>query len=160
MSRHNANRAEETPMPSLRARIILLSSVAIVGAVSAAAKPQEAADQEAVRETVEAYFTGIMEYDETALRQAFHEDAILQASLPTRHYRAPFNEWVRFAEGTPPADKSGYHNEILSIDIAGNAAVAKTDLRWPTVHYVDYLSLLKVGDEWKIVSKIWFQERR
>ena len=42
-------------------------------------------------------------------------------------------------------------------DITGTAAVAKVDLQWPRVHYVDYLSLIKIGDEWKIVNKIWHQ---
>jgi hypothetical protein len=42
----------------------------------------------------------------------------------------------------------------------GNAAVVKTDLEWPNIHYVDYLSLLKIDGEWKIVNKIWHQERK
>ena len=59
-----------------------------------------------------------------------------------------------------PADANQRTNEILSIDIEGLAAVAKTELMWPNVRYIDYLSLLKIDGEWRIVNKIWHQERR
>ena len=57
-------------------------------------------------------------------------------------------------------DAATHANRIVSVDMRGTAAVVKTDLSWPNVHYVDYLSLLKVEGEWKIVNKIWWQERR
>ena len=121
---------------------------------------KRARDEEAVKETVQRYFDGIMQYDAEALREAFHPEARLMASLPKGLYHAPFEQWVQFTERAAPQDLTGYKNTIVSIDIAGNAAVAKTDLEWPTVHYVDYLSLLKIDEEWKIVNKIWHQERK
>ena len=104
-------------------------------------------------------FAGIMQYDEALLRETFEAGANLQASLSRGLYNSEFDRWVRFTDGTPPADTTGYRNEITWIEVAGNAAVARTDLWWPNIHYVDYLSLLKIGDTWKIVNKIWFQER-
>lgn len=69
-----------------------------------------------------------------------------------------FEEWRAFARRPPSPE--GKRNAIVSIDITGNAAVAKTDLVWPGIHYVDYLSLLKVGGRWLIVHKTWWQEAR
>lgn len=120
---------------------------------------ERAQEEEAIRATIQLYFDGIMNFDVESLERAFHADAYLYASLPGRFYRSPFQEWKRFAAGEPP-DPEGRVNRIVSIDVAGSAAVVKTDLEWPDVHYVDYLSLLKIDGEWKIVNKIWHQERK
>jgi ketosteroid isomerase-like protein len=119
-------------------------------------------DEDAIRETVQRYFDGIMRYDADLLRQAFHPDAQIMASFPgarRTYYNGSLEEWLQFTTGEAPADPSAYTNTIVSIDIAETAAVAKTDLVWPDVHYVDYLSLLKIDGTWKIVNKIWYQER-
>jgi hypothetical protein len=41
------------------------------------------------------------------------------------------------------------------VDVTGDAAVAKAELDLPESRTTDYFSLLKVGNEWKIVHK-WF----
>ena len=45
-----------------------------------------------------------------------------------------------------------------SVEITGNAGSAKIVLEYPTVTFTDYMSLLKVGDEWKIVNKVFYAE--
>jgi len=45
-----------------------------------------------------------------------------------------------------------------SSGVTGNAGVAKIVLEYPTVTFTDYMSLLKVGDEWKIVNKVFYAE--
>jgi hypothetical protein len=47
---------------------------------------------------------------------------------------------------------------IEHVEITGNAGVGKIVLDYPTVTYTDYMSLLKVGDEWKIVNKVFYAE--
>jgi len=118
------------------------------------------AEKAAVEATINLYFEGILEYDADKLRQAFHADAHIMAAFPNGTFDRAFEEWVGFTNGQAPADVSEYKNEIISIDIAGGAATVKTDLEWPTVHYIDYLNLLKIDGEWKIVNKIFHQERR
>ncbi len=41
------------------------------------------------------------------------------------------------------------------VDITGTAAIAKIELDYPDVFFTDYMSLLKVDGEWKIVDKIF-----
>ncbi|MDX1661850.1 MAG: nuclear transport factor 2 family protein, partial [Gemmatimonadota bacterium] len=71
--------------------------------------------------------------------------------------RLDFEEW---AAGRDEAVESPerYDNRITAIDVDGRAAMAKTVLEWPEVRYVDYLSLLKIDGEWRIVNKVWDQE--
>ncbi len=66
----------------------------------------------------------------------------------------PFEQWLGYFAEPQTRDPDTHVNRIVSVDMQGNAAVAKTDLEWPDVHYVDYLSLLQVEGEWKIVNKI------
>ncbi len=45
--------------------------------------------------------------------------------------------------------------EIAGVDVAGDAAVVKTVLRFPKFQFTDYLSLLKLDGTWIIVNKIY-----
>lgn len=144
-------------------RTLLL--LALLGITSAFTfhRVEQAQDEAEIRATVQKYFDGIMQYDTAILREAFHPDAQIMSSFPEGrrpYYNGSFEEWAQFTNGDAPEDLSGYTNEIVSIDLAGHAAVVKTDLNWPTIRYIDYLSLLKIEGEWKIVNKIWFQERK
>ena len=118
------------------------------------------ADQ-AVRRPVQAYFDGLLKHDVARLDAAFHPDAQLSATLPDgRIYRSSYQEWKRFTSRPAPS-ATGKHNHIVDVEITGNAAVVTTVLDWPTVRYVDYLSLIRTGaDEWKIVGKIWHQQAK
>lgn len=117
----------------------------------------ESPDEAAVRATVQSYFDGMMEGRPELLADAFHQDAMLIGITSRGLTRIPFKEWsAAMTRAIPNPDQ--YHNRVVSVDIAGDAAIAKTDLDWPSVHYVDYLSLLRIDGEWKIVNKIWHQE--
>jgi ketosteroid isomerase-like protein len=117
--------------------------------------------EKAVVRAVQAYFDGIMNNDSTQLDFAFHPDAYLSATMDNgRVYRAAYSDWRKFTT-RPKGDPTGKTNRITNLQMNGNAAVVTTVLDWPTVRYVDYLSLIKTGeDEWKIVSKIWHQEAK
>jgi hypothetical protein len=94
--------------------------------------------------------------DQEALRRAFHPEARLMAARPDNGELIviPFEQWLGYFAEPQTRDPDTHVNRIVSVDMQGNAAVAKTDLEWPDVHYVDYLSLLQVEGEWKIVNKI------
>jgi hypothetical protein len=134
---------------------LLLLGVSAIGALAAERKGEEAA----IRHVVQLYFDGIIKYDEDALRTAFHPQAsIIGTTGEGEADWEPFEEWVVYTRGDAP-DPTGRNNRIVSIDITGNAASVKTDLAWPHVHYVDYLSLLKIDGNWVIVNKIWNREK-
>ena len=82
-------------------------------------------DEQAIKRIVQLYFDGIIEYDEAKLREAFHPDAyIIGTDKEGALDREPFQEWVLYTRGKAP-DPTGRNNKIVSIDIAGRAAVAK-----------------------------------
>ena len=134
---------------------LLLGGLLVVGADASA--QTQAQDEAAVRAAVQAYFDGMMKGDQTLLKKAFHAESYLIGPGQKDANRIPFASWHTSFK-SPIDNPQDHRNSILSVDVSGNAAVAKTELDWPRVRYVDYLSLLKVNGEWKIVNKIWHQE--
>jgi hypothetical protein len=65
----------------------------------------------------------------------------------------PIAEYLSWFRGEPAEDEAERERWIESVDIAGDAAVAKVVLDYPRVRYTDYMSLLKVDGEWKIIHK-------
>ena len=149
---------KEAPMPNTRRMFLLAAAIALISNGRAHAQASNT-DEVAIRAAVQAYFDGMMNGSQEALRRAFDAKAFLIGPGRTEPTRIPFEQWsAGMTKPITPADQ--YRNRILSIDIAGDAAVAKTELDRPRVEYIDYLSLLKTNGEWRIVNKIWHQESR
>lgn len=49
---------------------------------------------------------------------------------------------------------------IESVEVYGNAAVAKLTIEYPTFFFHDIMSLLKTKEGWKIVGKIFYREMK
>lgn len=141
------------------AATLLAIPLLIFDAWGAEAGPPSA-DEVAIREVVQDYFDGMMEGSPDKLRSAFHADAFLIGLDRTGAVtRIPVERWSA-GMSRPMENPRAYRNEIAAIDISGSAAMVKTVLRWPTVKYVDYLSLMRDGEgEWRIVNKIWDASR-
>ena len=67
-------------------------------------------------------------------------------------------DYIAGASGSPAADEDQRRREITMVDVTGDAAVARIVLDYPTVVLTDYMSLLKIDGEWKIVNKIFTAE--
>lgn len=143
----------------MRARIAVMMLAAST-AWLACRETAPAGDETAVRSVVQAYFDGLMNASPEALERAFLPGARLigiggQGTLAI----IPFQEWKDVVTADGPRGPEGFTNEILSVDVHGVAATVKTKLTWPGVVYVDYLSLIRANGQWKIVNKIWDEER-
>lgn len=142
-----------------RTAALVAATLFLVAAATAATLERTSSEEEAVRATVELYFQGMMEASPETLRKAFHPDArLIGVGRDGEVMIIPFEKWASGWEGRDARDPETHVNVIVDVDVHGTAASAKTDLKWPKVRYIDYLSLLKVGDEWVIVNKIWAQE--
>jgi hypothetical protein len=146
----------------MKNKIAFMLTFALVFAALALVRAESdpmSSDEEAIRETVQGYFDGMMTPSTEALKGSFHPESRLIGLSDGELAIIPFADWQASFEREFGDDWGNemFRNQIVSVDIAGTAAVAKVDLQWPRVHYVDYLSLIKIGDEWKIVNKIWHQ---
>lgn len=104
-----------------------------------------------------AHATGNPEY----ARKAFHTEGNMTWIREGKFTSESFDAFIKRAfTGKPAADedKRKDRRKIEMIDIAGNAAVARIVLDYPSVKFVDFMTLLKIDGEWKIVNKTFFAE--
>lgn len=127
-----------------------------------ATAPLRAQDPEeaAIRATLEHYLQGHATGDGSHMRMAFHPAAWLFWVAGDTLGRRASEAYAAGFPGRPAPDEAQRRRRIVSIDRTGNAAMAKIELDYPDVRFVDYMSLLKVGGEWRIVHKIFHRENR
>jgi len=109
----------------------------------------------------EAYVNGLLNGgDLEPTKKGFHPEFKLLGQKNDQLTKWPIAEWIKYAEQkkkkNPAGPKVKYTPDFPVIDITGNAAIVKIELRKGEKHkYTDYLSLYKFKNGWKIVSKIY-----
>lgn len=119
-----------------------------------AANPQTA-EQAAVRKPLEAYLQGHATGDGAHMRRAFLPSAHVEGIRDGKLLSWTAEEYIAGFKGTPADDESRRRRRIDSIDVTGNAAMARVTLDYPSGIFTDYFVLLKVDGEWKIANKVW-----
>jgi hypothetical protein len=117
-------------------------------------------ETEAIRHAVQFYIDGHATGQRQVMEQAFHSSARLQSISNGEVAIRPIEQYLSGLRGQPASDESERKRKIGSIDYHGTAAIARVELDYPSVTFVDYMQLLKVGDEWKIVNKIYHMDRK
>ena len=115
-------------------------------------------DSASARVPLENYIQGHATGNGDFMRKAFHPDAKVMAFRDGKLTNMTAEEFASRFNGKPAADEAQRKRRIESVEITGNAGVGKIVLDYPTVTFTDYMSLLKVGDEWKIVNKVFYAE--
>jgi hypothetical protein len=136
---------------------VIAITLGLVCAVPAAA---ERPDEAAIGEAIAHYFQGQATGDGEHYRQAFHPDAKLFFVQDGKVVQWTLEEYVGRSPGKPAADEAKRKRGIDSIDIAGDAAVVKVSLDYPTVRFTDYMSMLEVDGRWWIVNKTFHRQAR
>ena len=116
------------------------------------------AEDAAVRQAIEHYFRGHATGQGEHFRKVFHPDAKLFAVREGKYWQLTSEEYIARAPGKPATDEDQRKRSIQSVDISGNAAIAKIVLDYPHVRFTDYMSLLKIDGEWRIVNKTFYAE--
>lgn len=139
-----------------------LLGVAAIPVYFASAKSSQAATQAAenaaARVPLENYIQGHATGNGDFMRKAFHTEAKVMAFRDGKLTNITSEEFASRFTGKPAADEAQRKRVIESVEITGNAGVGKIVLDYPTVKFTDYMSLLKVGEEWKIVNKVFYAE--
>jgi metallo-beta-lactamase class B len=130
---------------------ILLLTMVVAATVASA--------QETPRDAVELYFQAHALGNADYIKQAFSSDAKIAFVE-----EGQFKQWTReeFAARfqNPANDEYRRVRRVERLDITGTAASAVLKLEYPQVLFNDHLSLLKIGNQWKIVNKVFSAERR
>lgn len=130
-------------------KIILLASLCVFSIFSFAQT-----DEAGARECLENYMSG----DGARVEKAFHPSATMKyVDYKTGEFKdVPIADYItRVKSNTTKTERK---IEIISLNVEGSAAQAKIKIETDKVIMYDYMNLLKVGNEWKIVSKIFSRQ--
>jgi hypothetical protein len=138
----------------------LAGAIVVVLLFVIAAAARQASEEALVRQTVETYLHGLKFNDVASLRKAFYPEAKLffvkkDGSLG----QLTQEQWYKGFEASAGKEERG-DLKVVSVDLTGNAASVKVREEYPNSIYTDYVTLLKLDGEWKIVNKVYVAERR
>lgn len=145
-------------------KTILLSVIILLSYSALFAQDGQKKEKELIKQVIQtAYVDGLCNNaDEDAIKNGFHPSfELLSAGNGNTLWKLPIYNWIEIAkEGEAKGNKYSFQNEhttvkFLFIDIAGNVAVSKIEFyEGEEMNFIDYLSLIKFEDGWRIVSKI------
>ena len=118
----------------------------------------DGAEEKAARVPLENYLKGHQTGEAEYMKKAFYAEGKLIFIRDGKYSTRTFDEYINGMSGKPAADEARRKRWIESIDVSGNAAVGKIILDYPTGRFVDYMTLLKIDGEWKIVNKSFYLE--
>lgn len=105
---------------------------------------------------IKAHATGNPEF----IGKAFHPEAKVMFFADGKFNQWSVEEFATRFKGTPAADEAKRKRSFEIIDVSGNAAIAKVILDYPAVKFTDYMTLLKIDGEWKIINKTFYAETK
>ena len=146
----------------MRLTPFLIATSAALLAAGAADLSARWADEAAIRQTVQYYFDGGKNRDSLTLRKAFHPEARMLFAREGKLVVVPIGEYITRvgSESLQPGEVDSTERKVVSVDVVGDAAVAKLELKRPNAVLTDYMSLLKVDGRWLIVNKIFTRDMR
>lgn len=108
--------------------------------------------KEAIARTIEFYMEGGRQADGTITAKAFTENATMSWAENGKLISVPIQTLFDVVTNGK-AEAASY--EILSLDVQEDIAMAHIKSQFGDARYYDMFSLVKDGDDWKIVSKIY-----
>jgi protease I len=141
---------------------LLIAALFLAGSAAAFAQhaPGKGTDAEktAVMAALQYYIDGSARRDTATLHKGFHPSAELRFINAQGDFQEiPLDTWLR-SIGAATGLVAERKSKVLYIDVSENAAQAKLEIELPTNWFYDYMNLLKVNGEWKIVSKIFYSK--
>jgi hypothetical protein len=112
-------------------------------------------DQDRITAAVEAYVLAMSTADEKGLRAVFHPSASVIGNYGGVVEWLSVDAYVRevLGAGLAPNDNPAWTIGLL--DVTDDAAAVRLEDEFGSTRFTDYLSLLKIAGEWKIVSKLY-----
>jgi Putative lumazine-binding len=120
------------------------------------AAAQAVDEEKAVRACLEEYMSG----DGNRMEKAFHSSATMKyIDITTGEFKdVPIAEFIARVKAN--TTKQERKIEIISVNIEGSAATGKIKIETDKAIMYDYMNMLKINGEWKIVSKIFSRQNK
>ncbi len=137
-------------------RIAILLVLFLAAGFSLKTFAQTNDEEKAVRACLEEYMSG----DGNRMEKAFHPSATMKyIDAATGEFKdVPIADFIARVKAN--TTKSERKIEIVSVNIEGAAANGKIKIETDKVILYDYMNMLKINGEWKIVSKIFSRKNK
>jgi protease I len=130
---------------------ILLSILFILASLQASAQDTEL---ELIEQTLTSYLDGLSEKNDTLLKRAFQPDARMEFIYNDELQNV--NALEALISDLTATDEVILSTRIVSVNISGNASSAQLEIQLAEITYIDFMNLLKIDGNWKIVNKVFF----
>jgi len=109
-------------------------------------------DLQAIEGALNDYLYGSRDGEPDRLARAFHATAEIEGVRD-----GELVSWTApdYVGGMTPGRVRDFTPRILAVDFTGTAAQAKVEADYGTWKFVDYMQLLKIDGEWKIMNKVY-----
>jgi hypothetical protein len=118
-------------------------------------------DLQDIEHALQTYFDGLYEGDTAKLSRVFHEVAHLFSVTDGKLGDMSREQWFELVRSRRSAQSQDLPRRdwVVQIDRSGpTTAFAKVQCQIPPRHFTDYLTLVKLADGWRIVSKTFHTE--
>ncbi len=116
----------------------------------------QSAEHDAVKKTLNYYLDGGTNNDFDTLKKAFHDTATMRYIRDGEYKEV---NAIDFFKGVmKPGGKQNRETSITHVDVSGHAAHARVEIKYPKFTFIDFMNLLKIDGEWKIVNKIFYRK--
>ena len=114
-------------------------------------------DYNAVAASAAKYVEGLRTGSADTLAEAFHPDAVMYGFLNGKLLGGPIGNLYTFVEANGDAPNSVARVDILAI--TPTTAVVRVDMEKDAIgaDYNDYLTMIKIEGEWKVIAKVFHQ---
>src|SRR4051812_13726145 len=109
-----------------------------------------------IESAINNYFQAYMNADSEKLLESFHTETILYSVDDGKIDKTEMSAWVEnLKKRKQIGDVRKGELKIISVDSLNNVAVAKIKIQLPNLEFTDFLSFLKINEQWKVVGKIY-----
>lgn len=105
-----------------------------------------------LEKTIMHYFDGMINHNSESIEKAFHPSATMKWNDDKYN---EVNAVKALSEYVNSNDAVKTKTSIVSINVEGDAANAHLKLEYETFYFVDFMHLMKIEGEWKIISKTY-----
>lgn len=114
-------------------------------------------DYAAVETVVRSFVAGLHEGDVARVQAQFARDAVINGYYEGECIRQDLHGYIGVVKRMPPPVLMDEAVEVhlTGLEVSDNVAVVRVRYLYEALYYTDYLALMKLDGEWKIVSRLF-----
>ena len=119
-------------------------------------------DEQQIRDNIQTYFDCMYESSAEKTHAAFHPNAKITGYLEDKLYEMSVDDFAKFVSSQQPTAKEKgepVRLDVLSLEVAGNTAIAMVRDDYLGMTFLDTLSFLKTDGQWSIYNKLFHVEK-